>query len=278
MTEKLRLSLPRPGQAHPGQAWLLADHDPDSADRQAGSGRPLLLCEQGRTLGLAAGMFLDLDDDALFQVHSLGRLGRARTPLPDTGPLALLTALGPADLGETLELTPRMTGIAAAWITLSDAGFAGRRPDDSGPLAADLLKTGLNLSLCRGFLLPDNGPALRALLTDLALTQGFGLVVTTGGTGLAPRDVTPEATLAVIDKRLYGLEQAMCSASLAKTPHGAVSRAVAGTLGRCLILNLPGSPRAVEENLSAVMGALGHAVAKLGGDTSPCAHHPKDGK
>jgi molybdenum cofactor synthesis domain-containing protein len=100
--------------------------------------------------------------------------------------------------------------------------------------------------------------------------QGFDLVVTSGGTGVAPRDITPEVTLAAIERRLPGLETAMMLAALQKTPHAALSRAVAGTLGESIVLNLPGSPKAVRENLAAVVSALPHAIAKLQGDESDC--------
>jgi molybdenum cofactor synthesis domain-containing protein len=122
----------------------------------------------------------------------------------------------------------------------------------------------------QGYLLPDEGAALKALLTDLALTQRYDVVFTTGGTGLGPRDVTPEATLAVIEKRLHGFEQAMMAASLCKTPHAVISRAVAGTLGTCIIINMPGSRKAVLENMQAVLPALAHASAKLRGDKADC--------
>ncbi len=172
-------------------------------------------------------------------------------------------------------------GHSLAWITLSDKGYVGRREDRAGPLIAELLdkQTGgpLELAWAQGFLLPDEPGRLRALLTELALEQGFDLIVTTGGTGVAPRDTTPETTLAVIEKRLPGMEAAMLQASLRKTPHAVISRAVVGTLGRALIINLPGSPKAVRENLEALLPALDHALAKLQGDPSDCATaHPHD--
>lgn len=162
-------------------------------------------------------------------------------------------------------------GVSLAWITLSDKGAAGLRRDESGPAIGDVLASELTLSAIQGHVLPDDGQRLKALLTDLALTQRFDLVITTGGTGVAPRDVTPEATLAVIEKRLPGFEAAMLAASLKATPRAVISRAVAGTLGKCLILNLPGSPRGVRENLAAVLPALEHALEKLRGDPSDCA-------
>ena len=122
----------------------------------------------------------------------------------------------------------------------------------------------------QGFMIPDDPQALRALVMELALGQGYDLILTSGGTGLAPRDTTPEALLPLFERRLPGFEQAMMQASLAKTPTAAVSRAVAGTLGRTIVITLPGSRKAVSENLAAILPALGHALEKLHGDPSDC--------
>ena len=162
-------------------------------------------------------------------------------------------------------------GRSLAWITLSDKGSRGEREDTSGPLIEAQVRESMDLSLCRGFIIPDSPTQLKALLTDLALFQGFDLILTTGGTGVGPRDITPETTLGVIDTRLPGFEQAMTAASLLKTPMGVISRAVAGTLGSSLILNLPGSPKAVRENLAVVLPAMGHTLDKLQGDQGDCA-------
>lgn len=182
----------------------------------------------------------------------------------------LLEALAPVAGGVAQSFIAVRTGFAAAWITLSDKGASGGRTDEAGPLIAEMLAGALPLSQCRGWLIPDEPLLLRALLSELAFHQGYDLICTTGGTGLSPRDRTPEATEKVIDYLVPGMSQAMMAMSLAATPRAVLSRAVAGVAGRTLILNLPGSPRAVRENLAAVLPALGHALAKLGGDAADC--------
>ena len=167
-------------------------------------------------------------------------------------------------------LTPRRNGFTVAWIVLSDKGAAGLRQDESGPLMAALLQESLQPVLQRGFLIPDHPGRLRALVADLALHQGYDLIVTSGGTGLAPRDTTPEALQPLIERRLPGFEQAMMTTSLAKTPRAAISRAICGTVGHSIVVTLPGSKKAVAENLEAVLPALGHALLKLQGDPADC--------
>ena len=184
--------------------------------------------------------------------------------------MCLLEALADAEPGRR-ECPVSRCGYALAWITLSDKGAAGKRTDESGPLIGEMTARHLDLNTVQGFIIPDEPSRLKALLSDLALGQGFDLVMTTGGTGVGPRDITPEATLAVIEKRLPGYERAMTGASLAKTPHGAISRAVAGTLGRTLIVNMPGSPKAVAECLEPLLPTLKHTLEKLQGDPSDCA-------
>ncbi|MFO8033449.1 MAG: MogA/MoaB family molybdenum cofactor biosynthesis protein [Desulfohalobiaceae bacterium] len=158
-----------------------------------------------------------------------------------------------------------------AWITLSDKGHLGQRQDASGPLIPELVQQELELDLVQGFLLPDEEKQLRGLLVNLCLEQAFDLVFTTGGTGVTSRDITPEATLQVLDKRLPGFEQAMLQASLAQTSQAVISRAVAGILDQSLIVNLPGSPKAVQENLQAILPALRHTLEKIHDQPTECA-------
>lgn len=203
-------------------------------------------------------------------------LGRVWWPGLEGGvsrPCWLAETLLPAPAGadETRTLSLSRAGFALAWITLSDKGAAGLRADASGPLIEELARAEMELCLARGFVLPDEERDIVALMTHLALVDGFDMICTTGGTGVAPRDVTPEATLRVIEKRLPGFERAMTAVSLAKTPRGAVSRAVCGTLGGAVIVNLPGSPKAVRECLGAVLPALAHTIEKLQGDPADCA-------
>jgi molybdenum cofactor synthesis domain-containing protein len=119
-------------------------------------------------------------------------------------------------------------------------------------------------------LLPDEKDLIIAALKRLSGSGAIDLIITTGGTGVAPRDVTPEATLAVIDRVLPGIAEAMRAASLKKTPHAMISRAVAGIAGQTLIVNLPGSPRAVRENLDVILPAIPHIIEKMKGDPSDC--------
>lgn len=181
----------------------------------------------------------------------------------------LLTALTDLPVGDAL-LTPGKTGRSLAWITLSDKGSLGLREDTSGPAVADMVAEALPLCHVQGFMLPDEAAPLRALLTELALGQGYDLILTSGGTGISPRDISPQATAAVLDYQLPGFSVAMLSASLGVTPRAAISRAVAGVLGQSIIINLPGSLKAVRENLAAVLPALGHALDKLHGDPADC--------
>jgi len=151
-------------------------------------------------------------------------------------------------------------------ITVSDRASARKMPDESGPALVRILKQG-HFEVTGPDVVPDNQQRITDALVA-AVARGADVVVTTGGTGLGPRDVTPQATATVIDFDVPGIAEAMRSAGTASTPMAALSRAIAGVSGRTLIINVPGSVKGATESLEAVMPILGHAVRLLRGDTS----------
>ena len=154
-------------------------------------------------------------------------------------------------------------------LTLSDKGSQGQRVDESGPVVEELLApVGEVVHVA---ILPDDIASISTLLIAWTDQEKLDLIVTTGGTGLSPRDVTPQATLQVIDYEIPGMAEAMRMQSLQKTPHAMVSRAVVGVRKQTMIINLPGSPKGARENLETLLPALPHALAKLTGDPSDCA-------
>ncbi len=166
--------------------------------------------------------------------------------------------------------------IRAGIITASDKGSVGAREDQSGQVIREMLAP-LGAEIIDYVVLPDEAAPIAARLRAMADDLNLDLVLTTGGTGLGPRDVTPDATAQVIDKPVPGLAEAMRQASLAKTPHAMLSRAMAGiraTAGirkHTLIVNLPGSPRAVQECLEVILPALPHGLEVLRGEAADCA-------
>lgn len=157
-------------------------------------------------------------------------------------------------------------------ITASDRSARGERADLSGPaLAQEIQAQGWEVT--RQIILPDDQPALSSLMAEWADSGAFDVILTTGGTGFAPRDVTPEATQAVIERPAPGLAEAMRQASLLKTPHAMLSRAIAGIRRRTLIVNLPGSPKAAIENLQVILPVLPHAIQLLQEDAGAEAGH-----
>ena len=158
----------------------------------------------------------------------------------------------------------------AGVLTISDKGSRGERIDESGKAASEMLRAA-GFDPVRVMIVPDNIRQIADAITDWADNERLSLIVTSGGTGLSPTDLTPQAMHKVIDYEVPGIAEAMRSESLKKTPHAMLSRAIAGVRGKCLIINLPGSPRGVRENLDVVIPALKHGLSKLAGDPSDCA-------
>ncbi len=159
--------------------------------------------------------------------------------------------------------------IKVAVLTLSDKGSKGKRKDKSGPLIAKMLKkiTGKVISYD---ILPDEKIQIKKKMLSLC-NKKVDLILTTGGTGLSPRDTTPEATSEIIKREIPGIAEAMRLKGLKKTPFSMISRAVAGTRGKTLIINLPGSPSAVKENLEVILPVIPHAIEKIRGSKKECA-------
>ena len=147
----------------------------------------------------------------------------------------------------------------AAVITVSDLGSQGKRVDTSGPAVCKMVEEA-GFSVVHTEIVPDEQEKIKNAILTCADEKKISLIFTTGGTGLSPRDVTPEATLAVLDREIRAIPVAMWFEGLKTTPRAMLSRAVAGTRGTSLIINLPGSEKAAKENLSAVLGALEHAM------------------
>ena len=192
--------------------------------------------------------------------------------MPREGVFARVIAGGEIRVGDEVTLLPPPENppLRAAVITLSDKGSRGEREDKSGPLAAELL-AGAGYTVEETLLLPDEEAALKAQLIRLADGRQLNLILTTGGTGFSPRDVTPEATIAICHRLAPGIPEAMRYASLQITPRAMLSRSAAGLRNHTLILNLPGSPKAARENLAAVLPTLRHGLEMLCGGTADCA-------
>ena len=162
-----------------------------------------------------------------------------------------------------------MIPLKAAIITISTKGAAGARVDESGPAIKEALEAA-GIAVVHTKLVADGitpvGNAIREA------SQKANVVLTSGGTGLSPNDMTPEATRRVIDREAPGIAEALRAHSLTKTPHGMLSRGVAGTIGQAVVVNLPGSPRAARESLEILIPVLAHAVELLAGESGEGSH------
>ena len=192
--------------------------------------------------------------------------------MPHEGVFARVLTGGEIHVGDEVTLLPALENppLRAAVITLSDKGSRGEREDKSGPLIVEML-TAAGYVVEETMILPDEAKALKAQLIRMADGRQVNLVLTTGGTGFSPRDITPEATCAVADRNAPGIAEAMRYHSLSITPRGMLSRGVSVLRGKTLIVNLPGSPKAVQENLEYILPSLEHGVRIAAGLDGECA-------
>ena len=158
----------------------------------------------------------------------------------------------------------------AAIVTVSDKASQGLREDVSGPAVKELLDS-IDIEVTQSLVVPDEIDQIADILIKLCDAGQVSLILTSGGTGLSPRDITPEATKQVIQREVPGMAEAMRAAGLKHTPHAMLSRGMVGIRGACVIINLPGSPKGAKENLETVLPALKHALDKACGDPRDCA-------
>jgi molybdopterin adenylyltransferase len=158
----------------------------------------------------------------------------------------------------------------AGILTVSDRGARGEREDLSGNVIAEML-AGVSIEVAAYDIIPDEEDRIAAKILEFVDERNLDLVITTGGTGVSPRDVTPDATRRVMDREIPGMAEAMRQESARKTPHAMLSRAVVAIRRQSLIINLPGSPKGARENLQAILPALEHALEKIKGSERECA-------
>ncbi len=274
------------GDAHGGnwhrQVSLLDEQDIDFMRQQGLQLRPGAFGENLVVRGLALeelGLGTQLAvGEGVLEITQVGKECHSRCAIyvktgdcimPRAGLFARVLQGGQVRPGDTVRVTKRIPRDCptAAVMTVSDSASRGEAQDLSGPALVFLVEGRLGWPVVETVLVPDEVAAIQKALQELA-SRGVSLILTTGGTGLGPRDVTPEATRGVLQREVPGLAEAMRAASAVKTPRAWLQRGVAGVLGRTLVLNLPGSPRAAQENLEVVLPLLPHGVALLHGETA----------
>ncbi len=284
---QLRIGLGIEGDAHAGdwhrQVSLL---DLSSFDKMSNKAtvelKPGIFAENITTEGidlwsLPIGTKLEIGD-ALLEITQIGKECHRHCQvfrqvgdcvMPREGIFAVVLREGELKAGQALKIIPNLR---VAILTLSDKSYQGTREDKSGPAIARALEG--KAQVLAQEILPDDKEMIQAKLIEYA-REKIDVVFTTGGTGFAPRDVTPEATMAVIDREAPGIAEAIRAASLRVTPKAMLSRGVAGILDRTLIINFPGSPKAALECLEVFLPAMDHAVETLRGDAYECASQAK---
>jgi molybdopterin adenylyltransferase len=229
---------------------------------------------------IQVGRRLRVGDEAVLQITQIGKTCHSRCKIyyaagdcimPKRGIFARVIRGGELAKGDSVSTEDGLDQYRMAVITLSDRSAAGERADGSGPLVVEMLESIVGGHLVAQEIMSDCRADLEAALIRLCDEETCDLIVTTGGTGLSPRDVTPEATQAVIDREIPGMAEAMRLAGMQKTPHAMLSRAVCGQRGQTVIVNLSGSPKAVREQLESLERALPHALKMATGIPQDCA-------
>jgi molybdopterin adenylyltransferase len=227
-------------------------------------------------ISLPVGTRMEIGSEMVAEVSQIGKECHARCAIydqagdcvmPKEGIFVKVLKGGKVRDGDIIRvgLTPRIT---VAILTLSDKGARGERADLSGPAIGEMLKV-IGAEVRHYVILPDDKDTIKEKVVEYS--ERVDLILTTGGTGLSPRDVTPEATREVIDREIPGIAEAMRLEGLKKTPRSMLSRAIAGVRGKTLIINLPGSPKAVQENLDVILEVIPHALEKIRGSQEDCA-------
>ncbi len=269
----------RDGEAAPGgeRVRLVRGAGVTSDDGRPGH-RQLRLCDDATSIGRTGTQGVTLRTRGL-ELTALGegrrlRVGpRAVVQLTEWGDGVVFgrcLRAGDVSAGDAIGTDASFDLPRFAVVTLSDRRASGASPDESGAIAVRILREALGADPLATDVLPDDATSLKRRLIELADEEVCDLIVTTGGTGLAPRDVTPDATRAVIDREVPGIAEAIRAGGLVKTPFAMLSRGICGQRGSSLILNLSGSPRAVREQLAVVLPVLSHVLATASGVPQTC--------